>query len=122
MRCAASSCSWCAVRSPSRGDDGSVTAEFAIVMPAIVFVLALCLSALGIAGHQVRVVDAAAMAARTLGRGETTAVASAVVARLVPGAVLARLRNGDLECATVSSTVPLGLVLTATSCALGGGR
>ena len=41
------------------GQEGIVTAEFAVVLPAVVFVLALSLGALGLALDQVRCVDAA---------------------------------------------------------------
>ena len=41
-----------------------VTAEFAVVLPAVVFVLALCLGAMGLALDQVRCVDAARAGAR----------------------------------------------------------
>ncbi len=99
-----------------------MTAEFAIVLPAVIIVLGVCLAAIQLAGHQVRVVDAAAIAARSLGRGETTAVAAATVSRLIPGASLSRRSQGGLECATVSTTVPGGIALRATSCALGGGK
>jgi hypothetical protein len=102
------------------GDRGSVTAEFAIALPALMVVLACCLAGMQVAGAQLRLQDAAAAAARSLARGEPPAVA----AQLVPGAAVSRSADGDLVCATLSvrasGMLPLGL--RATSCALGGGR
>lgn len=105
----------------ARGERGSVTAEFAIALPAVVAVLAACLGGLSVAGQYLRVQDAAAAAARDAGRGEGAAVAS----RLVPGASTAQWTDGDLVCVRVSATGalgPAGIPLTATSCALDGGR
>ena len=49
--------------SPGRRERGSVTAEFAIALPAVILVLACSLSGLQIAGQQLRLQDAAASAA-----------------------------------------------------------
>lgn len=102
-----------------------MTAELAIALPAVVLVLACCLSAMQIAGQQLRLQDAAAAAARSLSRGDP---AADTVARLIPGASLSRSTNGDLVCATVSAPssalagTVFGLTLRASSCALDGGR
>jgi hypothetical protein len=106
------------VRCRSAADRGSVTAEFAIALPAVVLVLAGCLSAMQVAGQQLRLQDAAALAARSAARGDGTGVA----ARLVPASTVSRWTDGDLECVTLSAPGLLGLELSATSCALGGGR
>ncbi|MCU1579380.1 MAG: hypothetical protein JWP19_1584 [Rhodoglobus sp.] len=103
---------------------GSVTAEFAIALPAVVTVLACCLSGLQVAGQQLRLQDAAASAARAAARGGDPTAA----ARLAPGASVATWSDGDLVCARLEarSTALVGtlmaLTLSATSCALGGGR
>jgi Flp pilus assembly protein TadG len=57
-----------------------VTAEFAVALPAVVLVLVLGVSALSAAGRQVRLQDAAADAARLVGRGEDPARAGSAVA------------------------------------------
>lgn len=102
-----------------RADRGSVTAEFAIALPAVVAVLALCLSGLQIVGQQVRLQDATAAAARAAARGDPTAA----LARLVPGATATTRSDSDLTCVTATTaTAFFGLTLTATSCALSGGR
>ncbi len=106
---------------------GSVTAEFAAVAPAIVLVLALCLGALQAVTHQLRIADAAADAARGLGRGDDVAAVLAR-ARVAVGEVsLSTEREGAFVCALLSSPCPpgpfhaVGLTVAARSCALEGG-
>jgi hypothetical protein len=55
-------------------EDGLATAELALALPAVILVLALCLSGLSLAVDQVRCEDAARVAARAASRGETGAV------------------------------------------------
>lgn len=99
---------------------GGVTAEFAVALPAVVLVLACCLSGIAVAGQQLRLQDAAALAARTLGRGGDP---QAVASRLVPGAEVSPNAEGDLACVTLtSSAAGLPITLTARSCALDAGR
>lgn len=101
-----------------------MTAEFAIALPAVVLVLACCLSGMQVAGQQLRLQDAAASAARAAARGGDTSAA----ARLAPGAAISRWSDGDLVCVRLSapSAALLGtlarLTLAASSCALGGGK
>lgn len=98
------------------GDDGSVTAEFAAVVPAVLLVLACCLTGLQLAGQQVRLQDAAAATARSLARGDP--------APAIGGARVATRTHGTLLCArlTAASIAPLIPVeLSAESCALAGG-
>lgn len=108
-----------------RDDRGSVTAEFAVVLPAVVLVLVLGAAVLGACGRQVRLQDAAADAARLVARGEADGRAVGAVADAVPGATTSIDRRGDLVCvqASVSAGVPLiALAVHASSCALAGGR
>lgn len=110
-----------------RGEHGSVTAEFAAAVPAVVLVLACGLSSLQIAGQQLRLQDAAADVARLLARGDSARIPG-IVARAAPGASYSMFSEGDLVCARlrVEVTSPVGallrLSLGAQSCALGGGR
>ena len=83
-------------------DRGSVVAEFAVAMPAVLLVLALALAGVQVTSVQVRAQDAAADAARAWARADTTASVAARVARQVPGARVSRTLEGDLVCATVS--------------------
>ncbi|HQG68802.1 MAG TPA: TadE family type IV pilus minor pilin [Rhodoglobus sp.] len=106
-----------------RADDhGSVTAEFAVALPAVILVLAACLTGMQAVGQQLRLADAAAHAARSLARGESADVAAARAAREVPGASITQSADGDLTCVTGSAPAALGLTVTASSCALSGGR
>ncbi|WP_083710062.1 TadE family type IV pilus minor pilin [Leifsonia sp. ALI-44-B] len=112
----------------SEHERGSAAAEFAVTMPAVLLVLAMTVGALGAAAHQVRLADAAADAARALGRGESAAAAGALAARVAPGSQLATSTDGELVCAEVAKAWALpggratGIRLVAYACALGGGR
>ncbi|MET1017792.1 MAG: TadE family type IV pilus minor pilin, partial [Leifsonia flava] len=108
------------------GERGSVTAEFAVALPAVALVLAVCLGGVQAVSVQVRLTDAAADAARTLARGDGVDLASARLSAAVPGASLSVDGAGDLVCVTASApagahTVLAALTVTARSCALGGG-
>lgn len=106
-----------------RSEDGSVTAEFAVLVPAVLVVLALCLGAVGAASMQVRAVDAAADGARSLARGEGMGEAAARVGRVLPGASTAGGTDGEYACVTVTvADAARWLPVEASSCALDGGR
>jgi Flp pilus assembly protein TadG len=116
-----------AVDDPAPGDSahrdrGSVTAEFAAVMPAVILLLACCLGCLQVAGQQVQLQDAAAGVARSVARGGPPSAADHVAASF------AISRRGDLVCARLTApsrapvTAVLGITLAASSCALGEGR
>jgi hypothetical protein len=113
-------------RAVPRGERGSVTAEFAVLMPAVLLLLGLGLSAAQVSGRQLQLQDAAADAARVIARGEGMPAAERHLAALVPGAVLHGQRIGDLSCVRLSSPgAPRGLFATvrleARSCALDDG-
>jgi hypothetical protein len=106
---------------------GSVAAEFAAVIPAVILILAFGLTSLQLAGQQVRLQDAAADAARILGRGDSQALAADVARRAAADARITTTRPSGLVCVTVAAPAPspvgtaLGLTLTARSCALDAG-
>lgn len=106
-------------------DRGSVAAELALALPAVILTLLLGSGALGAASRQVSLQDAAADAARLLGRGEGADAAAGVVGAAVPGAGFASRSEGDLVCVTATVDVEIGGLLTlpmrASSCALSGG-
>ena len=110
-----------------RRERGSVAAEFAAVIPAVILILAFGLTSLQLASQQVRLQDAAADAARILGRGDSPALAAEVARRAAAGARIETTHTSGLVCATVAAPAPssvgtaLGLKLTARSCALDGG-
>lgn len=103
---------------------GSVAAELAIALPAVLLALLLGVGALNAAAAQVSLQDAAADAARLLGRGESAARAAGVVSQ-IDGASMASQTVGDLVCVTASVRFRVGRVisipLSARSCALSGG-
>jgi Flp pilus assembly protein TadG len=108
-------------------DAGSITAEFAAVMPAILLVLAFCLGAVHVVAQQVRLTDAAADGARSLARGDSAALASARVSQSVGSVALAQSRNGDFVCVSLSApaafgpAAAIGITVSARGCALMGG-
>lgn len=75
-------------------DAGMVTAEFAVAMPALVFVLAFALGTIGLALDEVRCVDAARAGARLAARGEPIPAVTAEAARLAPRGSRIVVRNG----------------------------
>ncbi|WP_431246765.1 TadE family type IV pilus minor pilin [Leifsonia xyli] len=100
------------------GDRGSVSAEFAVALPAVLVCLALCVGAVHGAAQYASLAGAAAVAARLAGRGDDPAGAA------VPeGAGTTIDRVGKTVCARVTapeSTVlsRLGVRLSAHACAL----
>jgi Flp pilus assembly protein TadG len=107
------------------GERGSVTAELALALPAVVLALLLGAGALGAASRQVALQDASADAARLLGRGEDAGRASYAVTTAVPGAGMSSSTSGDLVCVRAHAEVGIGgfirIPLQASSCALAGG-
>lgn len=106
-------------------DRGSVAAELALALPAVVLTLLLGVGALGAAAQLVSLQDAVADAARLLGRGESEAAARAAVAASVREAHMSSDARGDLVCvrAQIDAQISrlISIPLTASSCALAGG-
>ncbi|CAL4859193.1 TadE family type IV pilus minor pilin [Microbacterium sp. MM2322] len=104
-----------------RDERGSVAAEFAVTVPAVVLVIVLAVSALSVGGRQVRLEHAAAQAARLAAREEPADRVRAAATALAAGASVTTRRDGDLVCADLvaAAGVPLPLPeLRASSCAL----
>lgn len=106
-----------------RSERGSTTAEFALAFPAILGVVALLLGGVQVTALQVRAQDAAADAARGLGRRDATSAVEARLAAQLPGASLSSWNQGDLICVRVEvapagPVAVLGLRAGASSCAL----
>jgi len=81
-----------------------VTAEFAVVLPAVVLVLALSLGAMGLALDQVRCVDAARAGARAASRGDSYGAVILVARRAAPSqAQVSIVMSGDLAVVSVVS-------------------
>lgn len=109
----------------SAGERGSVTAELALALPAVVLVLLLGAGASGAASRQVALQDATADAARLLGRGEGEGTAARAISAAVPGAAMSSTTTGDLVCVSAQTDVAIGgfvrVGVQASSCALAGG-
>jgi hypothetical protein len=87
---------------------GSVTAETAVALPALVVVLALALWAVGTVDAQLRCVDAARLAARALARGDPRAAAVAAAEQAAPpGAGISVTQSGQLVTVVVSLRVAM---------------
>ena len=93
-----------------------------MALPAVLLVLGMMLGGIQLGALQVRLQDAAADAARSLGRGDPTTALAARLARQVPGARWRSTRTGALICAHLEASAGgpaalLGLTVSATSCA-----
>ncbi|KQQ03921.1 MULTISPECIES: TadE family type IV pilus minor pilin [unclassified Rathayibacter] len=103
--------------------EGSATAEFAVVLPAVVVVLALCLGSVAASAQYVRLVDATADGARAASRGDD---AARPVHRVDGGATVGTVEDDGLVCVRVEASLhPLPAVavpVSVRSCALGGGE
>jgi Flp pilus assembly protein TadG len=89
------------------GEEGTVTAETAVVLPVLLLVLAGAVAAVTVVGAQLRCVDAAREGARAAARGEDTAVVRALVERAAPeGAVLDVSVVGSHVHVSVAAEVP----------------
>ena len=105
---------------PDARERGTVTAELAVVLPAVLLVLAGCLGALRVGVEQARMDAAASVVARSIARGDppVTAVARGGAAGAASVAVDHR---AGLVCARAenrSSVLGLPLPVIGTSCAL----
>ena len=74
---------------------GSVTAETAVVLPALAVLLVLCLWSVSVVGQQLRCIDAARVAARALARGESEAAARAAARDAAPTGATVSVRTVD---------------------------
>jgi TadE-like protein len=80
------------------------TAELALVLPAVLLVLAVALSALGLAIDQIRCVDAARAGARAAARRDTAGAVTRVALRAAPaGAHVETAVSGELVTVTVTA-------------------
>ncbi|MFA7762192.1 TadE family type IV pilus minor pilin [Streptomyces sp. NPDC048723] len=90
-----------------KSDRGYVTAEAALVIPALVLFAALLVWALMAAAAQIRCVDAARAGARAAARSELLEVAEAAArAAAPPGARVELEREGDLWRVKVAAKAP----------------
>jgi Flp pilus assembly protein TadG len=94
-----------------------------VALPAVLLVLATVLGGVQVGTLQLRLQDAAADAARALGRGDSTSAVASRIMRQAPTARWSVTRSAGLVCVhLVASAAPpagvLGLSAAAASCAL----
>ncbi|MDR9396076.1 TadE/TadG family type IV pilus assembly protein [Pontimonas sp.] len=118
---------WCAVPSALPRDRGGITAEWALVLPAVILVFAAVLSAVGVMVQQSRLDAVAADAARLASIGYSSpSITEHVVDQLGEAAAvsLQSRASGVSVCAVVSSapsglaTLVEGLRAQGMACAL----
>lgn len=68
----------------SPAEEGMITAEFAVALPAVTVVLALCLGAASTGVAQLKVEESARTAARAAARGDSEAQIRSAVSRIDP--------------------------------------
>lgn len=104
------------MRSLRLADRGSVTAEFAMLIPAMVLILTTFLSALNLQLERIRLVQLSSDAARAAGRGD-------VVVQPGDSTELVTYEQGELVCvrATKQATA-FKLTLNEKTCARANGR
>lgn len=88
--------------------EGSVTAELAMVLPAIVLVLGVCLQAVGALGIQLTNASLARQAARELSRGVDISLVSVSLAQANPNAILHKTLEGELVCVSLTQSTGAG--------------
>lgn len=100
---------------------GGVTAEFAVVLPAILLILGVVIGAAMLSASRVAHVSAAYDLARLEARGDHN-LAAERRKDLPPGATTATVIDGNLLCITVTSNPGRGILnvitLTATGCTI----
>lgn len=88
---------------------GSTTAEFAVALPAVVFILALVLGAAATGIVQLRLEEGARLGARAAARGEDSQAVTRIVRDVEPEATVAIGQQDGMTRVSVSRPAP-GLV------------
>jgi hypothetical protein len=97
-------------RSSAERSRGSVTAEFAVLLPGLALLLAVIMAAGAAVSAQLKCVDAARSAARLAARRESAAVVLAVARSTGPAGVQVRVASdADLVVVQVRARLPLPL-------------
>ena len=87
-----------------RRDGGAATAEFAVVLPALILVVVAGMAAVSVLFAQLRCVDGAREAARAAARGESDAVVRSAATKSAPtGAGVQVVASGSEVRVTVSA-------------------
>ena len=91
-----------------RAEQGSVTAEYAVLLPIIVLFLALILGTAGLGVERIRVEDAARVSARMMARGDGAPAVHAAVQQIT-GKPAAVSQSGAADMIGVTVTVASGI-------------
>lgn len=97
------------LRALAADERGTVTAEFALVVPAVLVILGVVIGSIVIATHRLTLTGAAADIARLEARGDAE-LAAARLDALGSSVSVAREREGLLLCVTLSSGSRDGLL------------
>jgi len=97
-----------------RGERGSVTAETAVVLPALVLLTVAVFWGIAVCAAQLRCIDAARAGARAAARGEDPAASAAAARAAAPqGATVHMVRNGEQVRVLVAARIdPPGALLS----------
>lgn len=96
---------------------GAVTAEFAVVLPAVLVIFVLAVSAILLGAHRVVLTSAAAEIARLEARGDVSAAQGRLVE--LSGVTVEREQRGRLHCVALRSR-PAGGLLSAVEVSASG--
>ncbi|MEO0027060.1 MAG: hypothetical protein RL716_391 [Actinomycetota bacterium] len=97
-------------RASQNNDVGSITAEFALTLPAIALVLSITLGASSLQLQRLELISLAASASRALARGETVQFVETLKKQFGSGFEVSSEVSEDLICAKASKTASLGSV------------
>lgn len=103
-----------------KDDSGAITAEYVVVLPAVLLVLMLVIGGIMVSAQRLVLTSAAAQIARLEARGEIKG-ANARLGHLPSGVQISRELSGEVRCVTLSWSPELGLLsqihISATGCA-----
>ena len=96
-------------------DEGAVTAEFAVALPAVIAVLALCLSAAAVGIAQSRLEESSRVAARAFARGDPSINLQVQTVEETSGARQVRVQVERAAPGVIGSVTGWRLQATATA-------
>jgi len=92
-------------------EGGAVAAEFAVVLPSVLFILAFSLALVTAQFQNSKLEQGAAIVARALGRGESELAVMAWLKANLPQSALTTKTSNSIFCATLKQGLKVGVVL-----------
>lgn len=92
-----------------KSEAGSVTAEFAVTLPAVLSVFALLFSLLGLQVERVQLVTTSGVAARAASHLMTDIEVQVLVAKLAPGSTVQVSHDAEVVCASVTKNLLISI-------------